>query len=200
MLWSLLQFGEICTEEFSLCVSLCVCIFNCPRQATGEWRSEGFAHVRNVGERRGAGPPFRHAAAVSAASWLWSCQEAFAPIAVSFVSCWYAGSAQHCQQLCGQPCYKPSTKLPLFGCCYGNSTITAKLEWRWGTENNVRRGWAKSLRLFKRILSDHLDWRWTDRKTREQKPRPALGITGLRMCWKKKVPFREKYHILLLSL
>lgn len=83
----LLQFGEIYTEEFSLCVSLCVCIFNCPRQATREWRSEGFVHVRNVGERRGAGPPFRNAAAVSAASWLWSCQEAFAPIAVSFVSC-----------------------------------------------------------------------------------------------------------------
>ena len=35
------------------------------------------------------------------------------------------------------PCCKPSTKIQLFGCCYGNGTIMAKLEWRWGTEKKV---------------------------------------------------------------
>lgn len=34
-----------------LCVSLCKCILNCPRQATREWRPEGLVPVENVGGR-----------------------------------------------------------------------------------------------------------------------------------------------------
>ena len=65
-----------------LCVSLCECILNCPRQATREWRLKASCPWRTWEED---GLLFRNTAAASAASWARSCQDASSPTAVSFV-------------------------------------------------------------------------------------------------------------------
>lgn len=91
--------------------------------------------VRTVGEGQGPGLSFEMQPESPAASWLGSCQEAFAPIAASFVRCGYAASIQHCQRLCGHPCYEPSTKIQYWAVVMG----TVQLPPNWSGNGGQKR-------------------------------------------------------------
>lgn len=111
---------------------------NCPRQATRSGDLKASCLWRTQEED---GLLFRNTAAASAASWTRAVRRVL-PDQRSLCEITIAGSVWHCQQLCGQPCYKPSTKISRFGCCYGNSTIMAN--WvAMGTERKwIEGGWS----------------------------------------------------------
>ena len=117
-----------------LCVSLCDCILNCPRQATREWRPEGLVPVENVRGRW---------AAVQKHSGSISCKlgselpRRVLPDSGLFCETLICRIRAALPAALWTPCCKPSTEIQLFGCCYGNGTIMAKLEWRWGAEKKV---------------------------------------------------------------